>query len=100
MNKKLLPLALLEQSEENSIEGITRFQKLVFLTQEEEIHDNIYRFIAGSYGPYSRSLYDDIDRLVEGGFIEETTEPIIPPNRSDKQIYQLKEKGKKHSNVG
>ncbi|MFC7081199.1 hypothetical protein [Halorussus caseinilyticus] len=73
MNKKLLPLSLLRAADETAIEGITRFQKLVFLAQREELDEELYPFKAGKYGPFSKTLYDDIDRLVEEGFITQSS---------------------------
>lgn len=93
MNKKLLPLAILELSSGDSIEGITRFQKLVFLAQREELGEEFYNFIPGSYGPFSKPLYDDIDKLVEKRFIQEETKPSARPGNQDKQVYTLGPKG-------
>lgn len=94
MEKQLLPLALLHADEEQSVDGITRLQKLIFLAQEEseEISEK-YDFEAGKYGPYSRPLYDDVDRLVEDGFILESIE--INPFGDEKQVYELTDKGKR-----
>jgi len=94
MNKKLLPLAILELADEDTVEGITRFQKLVFLSQREVLDEKFYNFVAGSYGPFSKSLYDDIDKLVEKGFIVENKEPSEGTNDGDKQVYSLGSKGR------
>lgn len=94
MEKQLLPLALLYESDEQLIEGITRLQKLVFLAQKEaETVPEEYSFKAGKYGPYSRPLYDDIDRLVKEGFVDEETEEN--PFGDEKQVYELTEEGKR-----
>ena len=95
MNKKTIPLALLEATAEGKIEGITRFQKLVFLAQEEELHRTLYNFEPMDYGPFSSSLYEDIDRLVEEGFIRENKEPTSHPDGEDKQVYEITNTGKK-----
>ena len=94
MNKKLLPLAILELADSDSVDGITRFQKLVFLAQREELDDELYEFVAGSYGPYSKPLYDDIDRLAAHDFISEDTEPSARSGNEDKQVYSLAPKGR------
>ena len=94
MNKKLLPLAILELADEDTVEGITRFQKLVFLSQREELDEDFYEFVPGSYGPFSKSLYDDIDKLVERGFIDEDKEPSAGSDDGDKQVYSLGSKGR------
>jgi len=94
MNKKLLPLAILELADEDTVEGITRFQKLVFLSQEEILDEQFYNFVAGSYGPFSKSLYDDIDKLVAKGFIREDKEQSGGIDNGDKQVYSLGPKGR------
>lgn len=94
MNKKLLPLALLKADDKSAVEGITRFQKLVFLAQREELNEDLYPFVAGSYGPFSKSLYDDLDQLVENGFIARSVEDNSH-NKGSKQVYKLLEKGER-----
>ncbi len=94
MNTKLLPLALLEANETEPIEGITRFMKLVFLAQEETLQEEFYEYEAGQYGPYSKSLYDDIDRLEARGFIERTDRETAD-DKDDEQVYVLTQKGKR-----
>lgn len=92
-NPKLLPLSLLHASEEGAIEGITRFQKLAFLAQEETDYakDDVYKFRPDDFGPFSPGLYDDIDNLVEEGYIRCLKERTQSGNK--KQIYELTEKG-------
>ena len=94
MNKKLLPLSLLSAADETAIEGITRFQKLVFLAQREELDEELYPFKAGKYGPFSKTLYVDIDRLVQKGFISQSTQSTSSSGNDEKQVYELTEKGK------
>jgi len=94
MNTKLLPLALLEANETEPIEGITRFMKVVFLAQEETLSEEFYEYEAGQYGPYSKSLYDDIDRLEARGFIERTNRETAG-DQDDEQVYTLTQKGKR-----
>lgn len=93
MNTKLLPLALLDANDGESIEGITKFMKLVFLAQEEALPEDFYDYEAGQYGPYSKHLYDDIDRLEARGFVERRDEET-DGNKSDEQVYTLTEKGR------
>lgn len=93
MNAKLLPLALLEANDEEPVEGITRFMKLVFLAQEEEeLGQEFYEYEAGQYGPYSKELYDDLDKLEARRFVEKVPEPTRA--EKDKQVYKLAPKGK------
>jgi uncharacterized protein YwgA len=92
MNSKLLPLGLLAAAEDETIEGITRFQKLVFLAQREELNEQPYEFEAEKYGPFSQRLYDDLDRLVEEGFVDRSREQT--QLRNTKQVYELTDKGR------
>lgn len=94
MNKKLLPLTLLHEAETDEMDGITRFQKLVFLAQEEGEIEEGYDFVPHSYGPFSKALYDDIDRLVDEGFVEEGEEQTAESADNDKQVYRLTEDGR------
>mgnify|MGYP002760599952 CR=1 FL=1 len=91
MNSKLLPLGLLAAAEDETIEGITRFQKLVFLAQREELNEQPYEFEAEKYGPFSQRLYDDLDRLVQEGFMDRSREQT--QLRNTKQVYELTDKG-------
>lgn len=93
MNEQLLPLAALAVAEDGELEGITRFQKLVFLAQRERDGAEPYEFRADDYGPFSPDLYDDIDRLVAADLIDydERTTDI----GNTKQVYSLTEKGRR-----
>ncbi|QCS43400.1 PadR family transcriptional regulator [Natrinema versiforme] len=93
MNSKLLPLVLLEADGGEPIEGITRYMKLVFLAQKEHLDREIYEYNPGQYGPFSKDLYDDIDKLEEEGFIERVDQTTAKGN--DKQVYRLTEKGER-----
>ncbi len=92
MNRQLLPLAALAVTEDGRLEGITRFQKLVFLAQREREGAAPYDFRADSYGPFSQDLYDDIDRLVAAGLIDYDEEETDFGNT--KQVYKLTQMGK------
>lgn len=93
MNEQLLPLAALAVAADGKLEGITRFQKLVFLAQRERDGAEPYEFRADDYGPFSPDLYDDIDRLVAADLIDydERTTDI----GNTKQVYSLTEKGRR-----
>lgn len=90
-NAKLLPLALLHAAEGQSVDGITRLQKLVFLTQQENDFESEYDFMAYDYGPYSKQLYDALDKLEERDLIAKDTEYTRSGN--EKYIYSLTEEG-------
>lgn len=66
----LFPIAFLYTNNRNAIEGATRFQKLIFLAQEETNLPDIYSFHADKYGPFSPEAHSDIHALVEAGYIE------------------------------
>jgi len=74
--RHLLPLLLLLIEEDEAVEGRTRLQKLLFLTQKrlEEQGDPIewgYSFRPYDYGPFAKALYSDVDQLRRRGFVEE-----------------------------
>lgn len=93
VNDKLLPLGILYATEGEELEGITRFQKLVFLAQRERDGAAPYDFRADNYGPFAPDLYDDIDRLVDAGFVDYHEDETQMGNT--KQVYKLKNKGKR-----
>lgn len=93
MIRKLLPLAILEAAGDGKIEGITRFQKLVFLAQREQDGEQPYDFEPKDYGPFSKDLYDDLDLLVTNGFVDRSKEQTELGN--EKQVYELTEKGRR-----
>ncbi|HDH07306.1 MAG TPA: DUF4065 domain-containing protein [Thermoproteales archaeon] len=62
------------------IDGRKKIQKLLFLVEHYDPDRKIvttssnttgYEFIIWSYGPFSKKIYDDIDRSVERGLLEE-----------------------------
>jgi len=92
MEDDTLPLAVLAVSENQAVSGITRFQKLVFLAQEELDRPlESYEFDSHKYGPFSKELYDDIDDLVEKGLA--TVKKESTNLGEDKQVYRLTEEG-------
>lgn len=93
MNNKLLPLAVLDAAEDETLDGITRFQKLVFLAQREREGADPYEFRADNYGPFSPDLYDDLDRLEAGDYVDSYEEETEMGNT--KKVYELTEKGKR-----
>jgi DNA-binding PadR family transcriptional regulator len=93
MNSKLLPLGLLAATDGETIEGITRFQKLVFLAQEEQDGRDPYTFRARDYGPFSKELYADLDRLVAKGFL--SCEEVTTEFGNTKKVYELNDKGRR-----
>jgi uncharacterized protein YwgA len=92
MNSKLLPLGLLKAADEETIEGITRFQKLVFLAQREQDGATPYTFRPRDYGPFSKELYADLDKLTDAGFI--SSKKVMTDFGNTKKVYELEEKGR------
>lgn len=93
MITKLLPLAILRAAPDETVEGITRFQKLVFLAQNEHEGATPYDFEPADYGPFSRELYDDLDLLDARGFVDCRVEETKLGN--EKQVYELTDKGRR-----
>lgn len=55
-----------------SIRGITRLEKLVFLISKEGIKDaeKFFEFQGYNYGPYSAKIYDDIETLKNEEYVD------------------------------
>lgn len=73
------------------IEGRTRFQKMIFLGQEELGLPQLFDFSIHYYGPYSVELTRAIERLLSQGYIVEDVEEIGDYIR---YTYRLSERGK------
>ncbi len=73
--------------------GTTRLQKLVFLAEREgdvRPEDGGFGYEPHKYGPLSRQLYDDIEFLVNLGYLEKSDEPALEPRvHSLESIEQL-----------
>lgn len=74
MNESTIPLILLYTDSSKSIDGATRFQKLVFLAQNEGRVPEIYQYNPDKYGPYSWELESDLRSFVDRGLIEINTQ--------------------------
>jgi len=90
-DRTLLPLLLLYANSRERIDGATRFQKLVFLAQQEGGLSSTYAFHAERFGPYSYDLASEIDHYVTEGYIERDTVPNEVGN--EKEIYSLTTEG-------
>ncbi len=91
----VVPLVLLYTQENNRVDGATRFQKLVFLSQEESDLPETYSYHADKYGPYSHELQSDLDRLIREEFIELNVVNNWAGN--PKYVYTLTTKGRQVS---
>lgn len=87
----VLPLAFLYTDGQRPIEGITRFQKLVFLAQKETNLAEEYEFEADKFGPFSQELYSSIDELEERGLVVKKEQQT--PSGNTKYIYSLSDDG-------
>lgn len=65
-----IKLLILTANYLGKVEGRKRFQKTVFLLQEQFGIDFGYRFTAYLYGPYSSQLQNDIDMLAQTGYLK------------------------------
>lgn len=76
----------------NEIVGTTRFQKLVFLTQfskDKVSNKDLFNFEAYKFGPVSKKLYDDLEFLVNIGYIEKSDEKGDVSEHSLENIEKL-----------
>lgn len=99
MHRKLLPLALMYAEEGETVEGRTRLQKMVFLLEKalEQHHRSPidgpqYNFIPYDYGPFSKTLYDDLDYLCDEGLVEDSEEKL--DNGQVKYEYEITDEGR------
>ena len=88
MKKSDLILLLLNGDNRYPINGITRFEKLVFLTQKEVLDksDSVkvkFDFGPDRFGPLSMEIYDELDFLKSVGMIKE----------GEKKKYEITDKG-------
>lgn len=85
MTKTDIILILLFADGEAPIVGTTRLQKLLFLVEHEKnikAQDESFAFEAFKFGPVSRALYDDLEFLINIGFLEKTGEDLNISNYS------------------
>lgn len=62
-NSTIIPLAVLYTQGGSSVDGATRFQKLVFLAQQEGGIPDRYNYHADKFGPFSPQLHADLNEL-------------------------------------
>lgn len=73
ISKRNILLLMLGIGETNGINGITRLQKFLFLLEHEDYIKKVgdgYKFVAFKAGPYSPTLYDDLEFLENLGLIK------------------------------
>lgn len=100
MNALLLPLAVLDAYDRTNeqLYGITVFLKQTFIAQRTLDGSHCYDFRAGDYGPYSHTLYTDIQALIDNNFISTTTVSRDFP-RQDITQYTITDKGTRALNT-
>ena len=87
-------LLLLHNMNNQVVKGRTRFQKIVFLLQEQGIGFG-YKFKPYLYGPYSEELSDDVNMLTGLGLLAIDSEEIKSDGVvHDRYVYSLTEEGK------
>lgn len=75
------------------MDGATRFQKLVFLSQKESDLPEKYDYHADKFGPYSHELESDLERLINEDFIDLNVVENWAGN--PKYVYNLSNKGRR-----
>lgn len=93
VSRHLLPLAMLYVDGSQEIGGITRFQKLVFLAQEEGPFEGFYEFEADKFGPFSKELAAVLDRLEDRGLIRQ--EVVSTRSGNEAYLYSLTGTGRR-----
>jgi uncharacterized protein YwgA len=73
------------------VQGTTRLQKLLFLVENEaRVKPDVgkdYDFEAWKFGPVSKELYDDLEKLENLGFLE--SEPVASASSTEVDEYGL-----------
>jgi uncharacterized phage-associated protein len=77
--------------EGEAVQGTTRLQKLLFLIEREAklkpTKGNDFDFTAWKFGPVSRELYDDLEKLENLGLLD--SEPVSEPSTAELDEYGL-----------
>ena len=72
------------------VQGTTRLQKLLFLLEHEaklKPQGADFQFEPWKFGPVSKELYDDLEKLENLGFLE--SEPVSAPSTAELDEYGL-----------
>ncbi len=92
MTKTDIILILLFAGGRAPIVGTTRLQKLLFLVEHEKnikAQNESFAFEAFKFGPVSKALYDDLEFLINIGFLEKTGEDSNISNYSLEAIEDI-----------
>lgn len=90
-NEETLTLSLLYTRNREAVEGATRFQKLVFLAQEEKPFAEVFDFEAYKFGPYSNELAATVRGLEARGLVK--TETDTNEYGQKRVIYRITKEG-------
>lgn len=78
-------------SGQEAIQGTTRLQKLLFLVEQEAgikpTEGRDFDFTAFKFGPVSKELYDDLEKLENLGFLE--AKAVAEASESELEEYDL-----------
>lgn len=90
-NEETLTLSLLYTRNREAIKGATRFQKLVFLAQEEQRFAEVFEFEPYNYGPYSSELATTVRGLEARGLVK--TDVETNAYGQERAVYRLTREG-------
>ena len=80
LDDKILMMSLISEGSKRGWLGITKLQKLVFLTESCLSENNerafSYEFFMYDQGPISREMYEDLESLIDNGLVIEDEEGI------------------------
>jgi uncharacterized phage-associated protein len=78
-------------NEGEAVQGTTRLQKLLFLMEHEAklkpTKGDDFAFEAWKFGPVSKEVYDDLEKLENLGLLE--SEPVSEPSKAEMDEYGL-----------
>jgi len=104
-NRRLVPLLVIDEGTKASpwFEGRTKLAKIVFLIRQLEPHSfwdvagpgGEYDFVPHYYGPFSKELLKDVERLEAEGLIEVHIEDLDSHGKISEYWYRPTQKGKK-----
>ena len=104
IKKSDLILLLLNGDNKFPIDGITKFEKLVFLTQMEILNnwDDVkmkFNFEPDRFGPFATEIYDEIDFLKSVGMINEGSRKKYEISDKGKRFLEMKTYGRVHEDI-
>ncbi|MHA1399158.1 MAG: hypothetical protein ACTSQE_02240 [Candidatus Heimdallarchaeaceae archaeon] len=92
MSRNLILLTLLKHA--GYISGRVQLQKLIFLLENNYGLETGYKFIAFKYGPYCQAIQEDLEYLIEYGYVYHKEEQIDEKETVHK--YQITEYGEQY----